>query len=169
MPHRPPFDLRRRVRRHEHCAWGNRIHAHGRCEFERERFRQRDEAGFARAMRCISRPHLKRRPVGDVDDDAVSLLEHHAPDGLRQKERAFQIDVNRLVPFSLGDIQHGLAQPHGRAIDEHIYAPQFLARRLDKLFRSGECRAHPSRPRTRSRRVRECRAAYLATAHSANN
>jgi hypothetical protein len=82
-----PFD---RPRRHG-------IDPHPRPQFERQRARQPEQAGFRRAIQRIALERALGMDVGDVHDAAAAALEVGRR-GLREEQRRLEVGADQVVP-----------------------------------------------------------------------
>ena len=73
----------------------------------RELARQADQPGLGRGVRRVVRPLHRRVHAGDrgdVDDAAPLPRQHVSAGGLREEERAGQVDVDHLLPLRQGHV-----------------------------------------------------------------
>ena len=119
--------------------------------FDGEHARHVDDAGLGDAVGGAvgQRHHAVGR--GHADDAAGgAALDHAFADGLRQKESAFQIGIHDRVPLFRREIECGLVQRSGGAVDQHVDVAEgledlcgsgFNALDVGQFQRHGECAA----------------------------
>ena len=55
-----------------------------------------------------------------------------AAEQLREEERALEVGVDHVVPFGVGDVDHGLEQRAAGVVDQEVEVAQFFRRALER-------------------------------------
>src|SRR5262249_23505602 len=98
-------------------------------QLERERFGQRDRAGFRDVVRNISqvaRASAPRNPVAEVDDAAAAVRAHVRHGRVRAQKRGAKVDVDHVVPGGRRELVETTPDVHGRHVDENVEPPELL-------------------------------------------
>ncbi len=105
-------------------ARGDRVDAHLRRHFLRQRFGQRDQAGLGDAVQQMAVHRAFGVDVGDVHDAAM-VAAQFGRGRLRQEQRGFQVGAEQVVPLLLVDIRQRGCVKAGRIVDQRIQLAEF--------------------------------------------